>query len=251
MTDLFKAETPPADSLNDKSGADALAELVGEGKKFATVEDLAKGKLQSDAFITRLEQENAGIREDLTKRATIEEFMDKIKPQESPAPVTPVSEPMKQEPPQAQAAEQGMTPEEIRAAIEEQINKDKEQSQAQRNLAQVQEELQKAWGPQYSHMLRDKAKELGVNEEYLQSLAASQPQVFLATVGAHVKTPTVGNVAPPASSQTTTFENGTVGKKNFKHFSKMRKENPSEYWSKSTQNEMHRLAGEMGSSFYE
>ena len=39
------------------SESSALSELVGEGKKFATIEDLAKGKQEADLFIDKLEGE--------------------------------------------------------------------------------------------------------------------------------------------------------------------------------------------------
>ena len=44
-------------SQTGTSEGSALSELVGEGKKFATIEDLAKGKQEADAFIERLESE--------------------------------------------------------------------------------------------------------------------------------------------------------------------------------------------------
>lgn len=46
----------------------ALDTLVGEGKKFATVEELATGKLASDAHITTLEDEAATIKEVLDSK---------------------------------------------------------------------------------------------------------------------------------------------------------------------------------------
>ena len=55
-----------------------LADLVGEGKKFATVEDLAKGKQESDRFIEQLQGELSGLREDLGKRMTSEQVLEEI-----------------------------------------------------------------------------------------------------------------------------------------------------------------------------
>lgn len=50
MTDVF-------DTDNSETTASALEELVGEGKKFADAEALAKGKKESDNFIEQLKQE--------------------------------------------------------------------------------------------------------------------------------------------------------------------------------------------------
>ena len=64
----------------------ALSELVGEGKKFATIEDLAKGKLEADTFIERLESEaklKAEQMVELEKRAqkehTVSELIQAVK----------------------------------------------------------------------------------------------------------------------------------------------------------------------------
>jgi len=64
----------------------ALQQLVGEGKKFATIEDLAKGKLEADSFIERLEGENKLTREEMAelevkaqKQHTISELIETVK----------------------------------------------------------------------------------------------------------------------------------------------------------------------------
>lgn len=41
--------------------------LVGEDKKFKTPEDLARGKREADAFITKVQDENASLKEELAK----------------------------------------------------------------------------------------------------------------------------------------------------------------------------------------
>jgi len=59
--DVFSTQT------GDQTSKTSLEELVGEGKKFKTVEDLAKGKLEADSFIAQLEGELKGVKGDLTK----------------------------------------------------------------------------------------------------------------------------------------------------------------------------------------
>jgi len=62
-----------------------LAELVGEGKKFKTQEDLARGKAESDAYIKILEKRSDELRNDYLKlrddyssRAKLEEVVDQL-----------------------------------------------------------------------------------------------------------------------------------------------------------------------------
>lgn len=64
MADVFDAA---GDQGSEQSEASRIAELVGEGKKFKTVEDLARGKLEADAFIEQLKEENAMAVEELKK----------------------------------------------------------------------------------------------------------------------------------------------------------------------------------------
>lgn len=49
---------------NDSSES-VVEKLVGEGKKFKDIEELAKGKMESDAFIQKIQDENKGLLEEL------------------------------------------------------------------------------------------------------------------------------------------------------------------------------------------
>src|SRR5688500_13285080 len=87
MTDANLFKTPENDGPDpvdeDKDGE---AELVGEGKKFKDHKSLAKGKAESDAFISHLQKELAEMREELNKRITFEDLMTKITENKSTAP---------------------------------------------------------------------------------------------------------------------------------------------------------------------
>lgn len=68
MSEMFSSDQGAKESNLDS--------LVGEGKKFATADDLAKGKQEADAFIEQLQGELKGVRTDLT---TLEGASDKAK----------------------------------------------------------------------------------------------------------------------------------------------------------------------------
>ena len=84
---------PEGDSFNSNEGQPApeaqldtnsfLDQLVGEGKKFANIEDLAKGKLNSDEHIDKLENENQRLRQELDTRMTAEEVLAEIRKPEA------------------------------------------------------------------------------------------------------------------------------------------------------------------------
>ncbi len=63
-----------------------LQELVGEGKKFATVEELARGKEEADKFIDQLKEELKMTREQMveleekaSKRETVSDLVDAVR----------------------------------------------------------------------------------------------------------------------------------------------------------------------------
>lgn len=65
---------------SDQTSESVIDALVGEGKKFDSVEALAKGKMASDEHIARIEQENAELKAKLEKAGgtTIEEIQARL-----------------------------------------------------------------------------------------------------------------------------------------------------------------------------
>ncbi|MEE8598913.1 MAG: hypothetical protein V3S69_05305 [Dehalococcoidales bacterium] len=61
------------------TGEDALKLLVGEGQKYATVEELAKAAVNGQAHIQTLEKETAELRDNANKAASMEEVLKAIR----------------------------------------------------------------------------------------------------------------------------------------------------------------------------
>ena len=72
-----------------------VAALVGSGKKYATLEELAKSRLEADSFIDTLKSENAELRKEQSSRTTIMDVMDAIKAQNKDSEIT--SDPLSDE----------------------------------------------------------------------------------------------------------------------------------------------------------
>lgn len=97
--DIFEETTQTTqqgsgDDLSTTTTTDqgVLEALVGPGKKFATVEDLAKGKANSDEYIKKLEEETEELRKELTKalengetNATIADIVKALRDKEDTA----------------------------------------------------------------------------------------------------------------------------------------------------------------------
>ena len=80
-------------------------------------------------------------------------------------------------------------------------------------------------------------------------MAETQPKAFLALmVGNAPAKASTNDYVPPRSSITSQAHSGD--NRNFAHYEKMRKENPTQYWLPKTQNEMFKVARELGEDFY-
>lgn len=239
MSDLF---TAPDQEITIDPNKDYLPELVGEGKKFKELSDLARAKVESDAFIERLKRENAELRSKKETEISMQTFLDnldkKLKPQ-------PAQEEQRTTPAESTAEPtKGISEEDIVRLLESR----EAAKQKQANLEQAVSAAKKAFGANYSLVLEQKVQELGVSKDFLTSVAEKNVSAFLRLVGAEVKTED-STLFPTSSVSTTRPSNPSTGKK-FSDFEKLRKENPSKYLSSQVQNEMMAEALKQGESFY-
>jgi hypothetical protein len=244
------AASPNADDNSDE-GIDYIQALSKNGKAPDAAE-LAKGKYHADIHIARLEREQAEMRKDLEARLSYEALMDQIKElQKSPASNSNPNQHLNDRGENVNEKPNAMSQEEIARLIKETLNQESSQRTQSQNIATVIDQLKASWGNNYENVLLQKAQELGVSKEYMQNLAATAPKAFLASVGIGATAPkgNAGFDGPPRSN-VNTQNFGSKNVKNYAYFQKLRKDDPSAYHHVSTQKEMHKLAAEMGDSFY-
>jgi hypothetical protein len=70
------------DQIAEITGEEALKHMVGEGAKYATVEDLAKAALNGQVHISKIEQENASLRDTSDKAKGIDDILAALKGQQ-------------------------------------------------------------------------------------------------------------------------------------------------------------------------
>lgn len=198
MTDLF--DTLPNLAVVDET-KDHFTELVGDGKKFKTPQELAKAKAFADAHITNLETSLTAMREELQKRKTAEDLINQMNliNQRREAPPSNLDDTRRVEPTDgndAQSLKSGLTPEDVERMFAERDSKRQQES----NLNLTTQKLREAYGDDASKVLQAKATELGVDADYLRNLAKSTPSVFLSLFPAKANvTKDVFN-APPSST---------------------------------------------------
>jgi hypothetical protein len=244
--DLFGAQRAPATEVTPEVD---LSEV--EAKFGNDLDALKKAKAHSDAHIKNLEREQAELRKELETRLSLEQFRDEIISSK-----TPSSNSGNQPEENEQVAEsvssesRRLSRDDVARLVKETINQERTVAEKNRNRALVAEGLQKAWGSNFQSRLAQRAEELGMTREQFNELASASPAGFLAMVN---PTPTsqVPNVSPPAADRRPSAGNQST--QTLEHYKKMRKEDPSRYWSPQVQKQIHRLeteAAARGEAFY-
>jgi menaquinone-dependent protoporphyrinogen IX oxidase len=243
---IFQTAQDPA-----ASGQTALTDLVGEGKKFKTPDDLAKAKLESDRFIEKLQNEQRELREELSKRLSAEEALRRA--QEAGSRVeqgatTP------QTPPPQRTQEQ---PADIMSEVEKALNRRDQQKTVQSNMDQVTSKMTSTYGSveKAAEVVQQKAQELGMSMTKLQELASENPKAFFTLLGVNDKAPE----APKTSSWANTknaaaMKSGAaasmVNPGTYKYYEEIRKSDPAAYFSPRVQLQMDKDAREKGDKFF-
>ena len=261
-SDLFTPTTTPAEPTAPSAPAevDYLAELVGEDKKFKSAGDLARGKAEADMFVDRLKAEMQGLRDELKTRTSLEEFMDKMNSNTKETPPQN-GQPINQDTPPAEPAgdSKGLSPEQIEALLEQKLSQREQEINQTRNVEEVKAKLLKHYGEDFQIKLKERAAELGLGEKFLDDLAKSQPKAFSHLLGledAPLTPASSSNVFGDSSvisnqsNTSATMGGASSGQMKFSDFEKIRKSDPSEYWTPAVQNKMHKLAQALGREFY-
>jgi hypothetical protein len=235
MTELFE-DLPSVDPA-----VDYLTELVGEGKKFKTPQELALGKAEADAFIERLKLETQELRNELSTRVKYEEFLDKLNSAQLSNSQQPSGDDQQQQKP-------AMSPEEIARLVATQINQTEAQKTAQQNLALVENRLREALGPNFASKLRQQAAELGLSDQEVKNLAETKPKALFRLLGLDSDRPNE-QFAPPPKTQVTGFA-PTGQKRGKSYYDEIYKTDPTRYYSPEIYNERYNLIKEIGIEAY-
>ena len=242
---IFNDQTPDPNSVT-------VEDLVGEGKKYATIEELAKSRVHADIAIAARERELAEAREELNKRITYEELVEQLgRPNEREAPRSSERQPA----PETPANVPHIKDEDLAARIREIQAQDNREQRLQSNVSQVTQRMLEEFGTETkaSEYLNGKARELGVDIKFLQDQAAQAPKAFFKTIGLEDAVspparPTDGNVNTDALR--TQNPGGTPKADTYAFYENMRKTDPARYFLPATQNRLMKAALEKGDAFF-
>src|SRR5205814_431765 len=169
MEDLFQQD-PNSQLPQIDPNKNYLNEYVGEGKKFKTVEDLAKSKFHADTYIPLLERrldqyeaDRMAMKKEIDTRQSIEEIVNNLikKQTTTTQPLTPESKV------ESVVNAPTLDPTKIDELVSTKINEWDVQKRQTANVAEVRGKLKEKFGSNFADVLKAKADELGVSPLFL------------------------------------------------------------------------------------
>lgn len=231
-----------------------LDELVGDGKKYKDPEALAKAAVHKDEHIAQVERENQRMREQIAELAAekrANERFDEIRDLLTNRPAdTPNNAPTQDR----ERVESAPIKEED---IEKILDKREAARRKADNIKAVKGKLVEVYGRDFTEKVKEAANHLNVGTDFLDNVAAQNPQAFYKLIGledkapAHVQAGPDGVPPPRNRLSPDAFKPRTGSMKNWDYYETMRRSDPVRYASREIQWEMDREAVKQGEAFYQ
>jgi hypothetical protein len=184
--------------MTTENQTNVLETLVGEGKKYKTPEDLAKSRIEADAFIEILKSELATVREEVKKLGLTDDR--KIQLEKLMSSLTNTTNDGTTKPDQKPTGGADQTP---KALSHDDVVRLLEQRDAEaakaRNFAAALAPFRKVHGEKTDEALAKKAAELGMPVESLLDLAKTSPVAFQNAVGVNARDSSTRSMANASS----------------------------------------------------
>jgi len=227
-----------------------LEELVGPGKKFATVEDLAKGKYISDEVIKikdkrfdTLSDEYKRVRDENTAGPKLKEYLDKIETLQQQLT-------SRQTPPSNEENQASYDPKQLEILVSSQFQKLKQTEQEEANAKVVKDKLIERYGNTYNNVLEEQAKALGLTTDEVNTMAKRNPNLFIKTFDLNVPRSETFQTPPRQSQRSDNFAPRSPEKRDWNYYENLRKKDPSAWLDKKIAVQMEKDAQALGKDFY-
>lgn len=216
-----------------------LAILVGEGRKYKTVDELAKAYVSIDDFAEKLKGENASLRTEVTKAKTLDEVLERLKAESGSAAQDQGANKV-----DASKGAPGLTTTDVAAIVRSTLTGMESTRTKEANLLKADAEMRKLFGDKAEAMFQKEASTPEMKKA-LMDLASVSPEKFVALFrpakvdgssvdhGTSVNSAALGN--EQASGRAT-----DPGCKEF--YNELRRKKPSEYYSQAMQLQMNKVA---------
>lgn len=216
-------DNPAANQPAATTDGQLFTALVGETQKYKTPEDLAKAYTNADQFIETLKEENRKLREQATAAKTIDEVLERMSKQS----VAPEND---------NPSVQAFKPEDVQQLVEKTLESRDAASRKKANLDLADKLMKEKFGGKAGEIFQQRANS-PEKVKALMDLAAIDPTEFVTLFTGSTQvyansmdTGSVNTTSVPSSGGDRSVIEGTK-----EWAAKVRKENPSQYWSQEFQ----------------
>lgn len=251
-TDLF---TKPQSQQNDQlpeidPNKNYLEELVGEGRKYKTVEDLAKAQFHANSYIPHLNREMDELREftrsiqqDRTERANLEQRLTELQNMLTSSGNTPDANEETPKP-------SNLDPQQLEEILEKKLTEREKLRKEEENYNTVVEKLKERYGSDYVRSLQEDTESLGLTPDYVNELARKSPKALFRTLGFdQPKGKDLFQAPPTTDRRSGTFTPSGSDKRTWSYYQNLKKENPLVYLDPKIQVQMHKDRLALGEAF--
>lgn len=241
------------DNVNLDPNVNYLEQLVGADKKFKSVDDLAKGKADSDNYIKILEARMDALREDYTKArnenvagAKLQELIDKneaLVKQLTSRDTNPNPNEVNNTPP--------VDLDKIKSLVSDAVKQEKQTDMQAQNYREVESKLLERYGQNYKTNLKEQAKTLGLSDDEINTMARNNPKLFYKTFDVEAKAGERFQAPPRTSQRSDTFAPRGPDKKTMSYYNDLRKKDPMAWHDPKIAVEMDKMSQLLGSEFYD
>lgn len=235
---LLSNEDPPFDETKDY-----LSELVGDGKKFKTQADLAKGKAFADRHIAILERQQDALRvdyeklrEDAMARAKLEELVTKL--QSNQVTEKPIVNDQTNQP-------TPFDPTEAKSLIKTEIVEWERSKTEKSNFDTVESKLIERYGVNYHPVLNKQIAELGLSN--IDEMARKTPKVLIRALGLDQEPKQDTFQSPPGTGQR--FAPTSAPERTWTWWQEQRKDPKFDYYSPKNTRQMEEDYIRLGPKF--
>ncbi len=220
-------------STATQAQSDIVAALVGEGKKYKTVDELAKAYINADGFIETLKAENRELKEKTTAAKTIDDVLERLQQQHAT-----------QQTDKSSGSSEGVSVDDLTKLVEATVTGLESKKQREGNLLKADAKMKEAFGEKAADKFAEVAATPELKRVYME-LASVDPDKFVSLFTGNVLKNTANadqggvNTTVNYSSTNQGGRVNTAGAKEY--YDNVRRTNPSLYYSQDFQIKMDSL----------
>ena len=240
-----KQEVPAIQTQGDTQSQVAI--LVGEGRKYKTVEELAKAYLASDGFIEKLKGENSVLRTEVAKAQTLDQVLERLKQDQGSAARDQGASKV-----DVSQGTPGLTQTDVAAIVARTLTGMETARTRETNLKTADAEMRKLFGDKAEEMFKKEASTPEMRKA-LTDLASVSPDKFVALfrpvtqAGSTVDHGTAVNSAALGNEQASGRAADPGCKEFYDH---LRRTKPASYYSQAMQHQMNKVAVDAPNKFF-